>query len=103
VVLAARALAGDAIDRAVVDTQGFRFGKILDYKDAMFLPGGSKYLDVPGLLALNAPHAIWLAGETKTPAFVSEIYTKAGAMTKFNLYSGDASKKEFEAGKWLGK
>ena len=103
VVLAARALAGDAIDLAAVDTQGFRFGKILDYKDAMFLPGGSKYLDVPGLLALNAPHAIWLAGETKTPAFVSEIYTKAGAMTKFNLYSGDASKKEFEAGKWLGK
>lgn len=102
VTLAARALAGDAIDRAAVDTQGFRFGNLLDYKDAMFLPGGSKYLDVPGLLALNAPHAIWLAGETKAPAFVSEIFTKAGAMAKINLYAGDASKKHFEAGKWLG-
>ena len=55
------------------------------------------------MMALNAPHAIWLAGETKTPAFVSDIYTKAGAPTKLNLFAGDASKQELEAGKWLVK
>lgn len=67
VALAARALAGAAVDRAAVDTGGFRFGKVLDYRDPMFLPGGSKYLDVPGLVLLNAPHALRLSGEGKEP------------------------------------
>ena len=39
IVIAPRALAGKAIDRAAADTGGFRFGKILDYRDPMFLPG----------------------------------------------------------------
>ena len=68
VVLAARALAGEAIDRAAVDTQGFRFGKLLDYRDPMFLPGGAKYLDVPGLILLNNPHPLWVKGEGQDPA-----------------------------------
>ena len=37
IVAAARAVAGDAIDRAAVDTGGFRFGKLLDYRDPQFL------------------------------------------------------------------
>jgi len=53
IALAARALAGSAVDRAAVETGEFRFGKVLDYRDPMFLPGGSKYLDVPGLITLN--------------------------------------------------
>ncbi|HRQ89992.1 MAG TPA: acetylxylan esterase, partial [Bacteroidia bacterium] len=68
IALAARALAGAAVDRAAVDTGGFRFGQVLDYRDPMFLPGGSKYLDVPGLLALNGDLPLWLAGEGKEPA-----------------------------------
>ena len=67
VVAAAGALAGEAVDRVAVDTQGFRFGKVLDYRDPMFLPGGAKYLDVPGLIALNASHALWVAGEGPQP------------------------------------
>ncbi len=63
IVIAARALAGEAIDRAAADTGGFRFGKVLDYRDPMFLPGGSKYLDLPGMISLNAPHPLWLKGE----------------------------------------
>ena len=27
----------------------------------------AKYLDLPGLIALNAPHALWLAGEGAKP------------------------------------
>ena len=100
VVLAARALAGDAIDRAVVDTQGFRFGKILDYKDAMFLPGGSKYLDVPGLLALNAPHALWVAGETAEPEVAKNAYSNGGKMA---IFKGEASSKTADAALWLAK
>ncbi len=67
IVVAARALAGEAVDRAASDTGGFRFGKVLDYRDPMFLPGGAKYLDLPGMISLNAPNALWLKGEGKTP------------------------------------
>ena len=67
IALAARALAGAAIDRAAADTGGFRFGKVLDYRDPMFLPAGAKYLDLPGMISLNAPHPLWLKGEGKEP------------------------------------
>ncbi len=52
IVVAARAVAGDAIDSAVADTHGFRFAKLLDFRDPQFLPGGAKYLDLLGLIAL---------------------------------------------------
>ena len=71
IVAAARAVAGEAIDRAAVDTGGFRFGNLLDYRDPQFLPGGAKYLDLPGMLALGAPHPLWLAGEDHEPALVA--------------------------------
>lgn len=67
VALAARALAGKAVDRAAVDTHGFRFGSLLDYRDPMFLPGGAKYRDVPGLIELNGSLPLWLRGEGKDP------------------------------------
>lgn len=67
VVIAARALAGEAISRAAADTGGFRFGNVLDYRDPMFLPGGSKYLDLPGMIALNGKFPLWLKGEGKEP------------------------------------
>jgi dienelactone hydrolase len=64
-VAAARAQCGDAIDRAVIDTGGFRFYKVLDLHDPNFLPGGAKYGDIPGMLALGAPGKLWVAGETE--------------------------------------
>jgi dienelactone hydrolase len=67
IALAARAIAGEAVDRAAVNTHGFRFGKILDYRDPMFIPGGSKYLDLPGFVKLNGSHPLWLQGEGKEP------------------------------------
>jgi hypothetical protein len=63
VVLAARAVAGPAIDRAAVATDGFRFAGLTDYRDPLFVPGMVRYLDVPGLISLSAPHPLWLAGE----------------------------------------
>lgn len=68
VVIAARALAGEAITRAAADTGGFRFGNVLDYRDPMFLPGGSKYLDLPGMITLGGDLPLWLKGEGKEPA-----------------------------------
>ncbi len=40
IATAAPRVAGQAIDRAAVDTGGFRFGKLLDYRDPMFFPAG---------------------------------------------------------------
>lgn len=97
IVLAARALAGRSIDRAVVDTKGFRFGKLLDYRDPMFLPGGAKYLDVPGLIALNAPHALWLAGEGAKPDTAGVNYKELTA------FDGAAAQQETAAIGWLAK
>jgi hypothetical protein len=97
IVVAARALAGDAIDRAAIDTRGFRFGKLLDFRDPMFLPGGAKYLDVPGMLALNAPHPLWLAGEGEKP----EVF--GAKFAELAISAGDAAQNEASAVDWLLK
>jgi hypothetical protein len=103
VVAAARALAGSAIDRAAIDTGGFRFGKLLDYRDPNFLPGGAKYLDLPGMLALGAPHPLWLAGESSDVPLVSGAYRAANATDKLVQFSGDISHAASEAAAWLSK
>ncbi len=78
IVAAARAVSGNGIDRAAVDTGGFRFAKLTDYRDVNFLPGGAKYGDVPGLLALGAPGKLWLAGEgASAPDLAKKIYSLA--------------------------
>jgi hypothetical protein len=101
IVAAARAVAGDAIDVALVDTGGLRFGELLDFRDPRFLPGGAKYLDVPGLLALSAPHRLWLAGEGSEPPLVADIYRAAGQMKQLTVFSGAATDTESAAAKWL--
>src|SRR6185436_20675977 len=66
IVAAARAVAPDAIDRAVIDTGGFRFGQVLDLRSPDFLPGGAKYGDVAGLLALGATAPALVLGEKQS-------------------------------------
>jgi len=71
VAAAARAVTGEAIAKAAVDTGGFRFGQLLDYRHPMFLPGGAKYLDVPGLLCVASVQPLWVAGEQDHTLFRS--------------------------------
>lgn len=101
IVAAARTVAGDGIDRAVVDTGGFRFGKLLDFRDPQFLPGGAKYLDLPGFLALAAPQPLWLAGEGSRPELVADLYRGAGGADQLTVFTGEVSQKEAAAAKWL--
>ena len=103
IVAAARAVAGESIDRAVVDTCGFRFGKLLDYRDPMFLPGGAKYLDLPGMIALGAPRPLWLAGEDESPAIVTAVYRAASKTDELTTFTGEAAQKEASAAAWLLK
>ena len=76
---AARSLAEGRIDRAVVDTDGFRFRTLKSYRDVNFLPGAVKYGDVPALLSLSAPHKLWISGEDgKVPGIVKAAYDASG-------------------------
>lgn len=77
---AAKALAGSAVDDAVIDTAGFRFANITALDDPDLLPGGAKFLDLPGILALAAPGRMELRGEgDKAPAVVAAAYQAAGS------------------------
>ena len=58
---AARAVAGKQIDRAIIDTSGFRFAKLQSDYDGDFVPGAVKYGDIAGFLVLSAPHPLWLS------------------------------------------
>jgi len=72
VLAAALAVSGNALDAAACDTHGFRFGDVADLWDVRFLPGGAKYGDLPGFLALTRTPSLWIAGE---PAPVTESVT----------------------------
>jgi hypothetical protein len=65
----------------------------------MFLPGGAKYLDVPGLLALGAPQPLWLAGEGSQPDLVADAYRAAGQPKQLTVFPG--AQKEAAAIQWL--
>ena len=92
-VTAARAQARDAIDRAVIHTHGFRFGQVDDIHGVNFLPGGAKYFDLPGMLAVAAPERVFLAGEgaleeteDSVDAVIASAYGAAGAKDGLTIY-----------------
>ena len=66
VAAAARFSLGKKVDRTVLDTAGFRFGNLLDYRSPDFLSGSAKYGDLPGLLLAANAGELHLAGESTT-------------------------------------
>ncbi len=78
VAAVARAQSGDAIRRLVVGNADFRFGNLKEIHDISFLPGGAKYGDLPGFLALSAPGETRLVGESSVPELTKKIYGLAG-------------------------
>ena len=100
IATAAAAVSGAAIDRLAVDTGGFRFAALADWRDAMFLPGAAKYLDLPGLLALRAPRSLWLAGEgPAAPGPVAAAYGDHAA--DLAIFKGDAGTARAAAAEWV--
>jgi hypothetical protein len=76
---AALAQARGSIDRATVDTDGFRFADLKSIFDVNLLPGAVKYGDLPGLLSLAPPARLLLIGEgSEAPAIVAASYRAAG-------------------------
>ena len=101
-VVAARAQCGEAIDEAVIDTGGFRFGQVLDLHDPNFLPGGAKYGDLPALLALGAPGRTWVAGETaEALALAQSLYQAVNAVKNLTRFAGEARQVRAAALEWL--
>jgi len=98
----ALAQAGAAIDRAALDTAGFRFAGLRSIRDVNLLPGIVKYGDLPGLLALAAPQELWLAGEGSAAApLTAAAYRAAGASDKVTLFTGPDDRKLDAAMDWL--
>jgi hypothetical protein len=94
---------GSIVDRAALDTRGFRFGKLTDYLDASFLPGGAKYGDLPAFLALAAPTQLWIAGETtESVALTKAAYSAAGKADRLSL-AGKPDEVPTAAVQWLLK
>jgi hypothetical protein len=77
VAAAARAVAGAAIAKTALFTRGFRFAELADWRDPRFLPGGAKYLDLPGFLAAH-PLPLWLAGEPEPTTAEAAAYAAFG-------------------------
>ena len=100
IAAAARAVAGDVINRLALNTQGFRFADLTSYRDPDFLPGIVKYGDLPALLALSAPHPIFIGGEDgQTPTVTQAAFSAAGA--KQNVVSSSLINPSEAAVNWL--
>lgn len=98
---AAAAQAGSAVERVAVDTDGFRFVDLTSYRDPNFIPGPVKYGDLPALLALGAPHKLWLAGEKTLPDIVAAAYHVDGKDNSVTLFSGSSQQMRQAAVEWL--
>ena len=77
IAVVARAQSGDAVRRLVIGNADFRFGKVNEIHDVSFLPGGAKYGDLPGFLAMNAPQETRVANGN-VPELTKKIYASAG-------------------------
>jgi hypothetical protein len=75
---------------------------VLDLHDPNFLPGGAKYGDVPGLLALGAPSRTWVAGESDSSlALARSRYQALNAGGNLTQFAGGAPQVRSAALDWL--
>jgi dienelactone hydrolase len=102
VAAAARAVAGAAIAKTALDTRGFRFAELADWRDPSFLPGGAKYLDLPGFLAAH-PLPLWLAGEPEPTTAEAAAYAAFGGDAWLTRHDGPAETAPLAAADWLLK
>lgn len=70
IAAAAAAQSDGQLHAAAIDTQGFRFGDVLDIHSPDFLPGGAKYGDLPVMIELAELKNQWLADEAGANATV---------------------------------
>jgi LmbE family N-acetylglucosaminyl deacetylase len=90
--------------RSAIDTAGFRFASLTAIDDPDFLPGGAKYDDLPGMIALSAPYPLWLAGENDSAlSLISAAYRATGQEDKLTVSQTKDAEPSPRAVKWLLK
>lgn len=98
----ARAQAGSLVDAAALVTEGFRFAAARSLEDASWLPGGTKYGDLPALLSLAAPGPLWVAGETPaSTALARDAFSAAGAPKALVVSKASGNIAAREAVAWI--
>lgn len=60
----ARGMAPERFEGCILHTDGFRFADVPAIDHSQFLPGGGRFLDLPGLLALQSDGWLTVIGET---------------------------------------
>ncbi|QDS86903.1 Acetyl xylan esterase (AXE1) [Rosistilla ulvae] len=81
IVAVAGAVAGPLVDGCRINRGDFRFQDVANIADANFVPGGARYLDLPGILALHAPRPLEVHGGAKGTFDATEAqYKKMGAL-----------------------
>jgi hypothetical protein len=100
ILAAARAVSGGAIRDAVIDTGGFRFGDVADIHSPAFLPGGAKYLDVPGMIAGAQPGNLLLADRPDGWALVAGTF-RASPEAKLAKLDVAPDARAVQAATWL--
>ncbi|MEZ6129538.1 MAG: acetylxylan esterase [Planctomycetaceae bacterium] len=84
IVLAARSQAAESVAETIVDVDGFRFETLTKHDDPMFVPGSVRYLDVDGLISLNAPHRVAAAGAGSAEV-AKRVYAAAESADRLRL------------------
>lgn len=69
---------GDLVTNLVVEPEGFTFASLTEIRDPRLWPGAVRYGDVPGLLALRAPHALTVVQSEPIRDPVGLAYLAAG-------------------------
>lgn len=91
IAIAARAQARSIVDHLVATTNGFRFHQVDDLHSPEFLPGGAKYHDLPGMLAVAAPSATYVAGEKELPKVTLRAYAASRQADQLQLGENDTA------------
>lgn len=92
IVAVAGAVAGPLVDGCRIDRGDFRFQDVANIADANFVPGGARYLDLPGILALHAPRPLEVHGGAKGAFFATEAqYRKMGTLGSLQFVEGKSA------------
>jgi hypothetical protein len=101
-VAAARVQLQAEIDVALCDSCDFRFEALKRQDDANFVPGAVKYGGLPALLALSAPHRLWLAGaDEQASQLVKTAYQAADAEPELTILAPKSASMPDAAADWI--
>jgi dienelactone hydrolase len=96
IVATAAPLLSGHVDLIGLDSNGFRYSAVDDLHSPDFLPGGARYLDLPGFLSLATDSDLLLAGEgEELPGPVKSCFEAAGTKNIAKSVASDDLVSEF--------